>query len=96
MANNNQNMGLEQYGRVTTQTDTTYNNAPTNMAEPSSGGLWSDIKTAFSMSTDKGSNASYFGDAQMAAGGGNGNHWGGLAHSVVLPLYFTLSVLGLG
>lgn len=66
MANGNQNMDLQQFGRVTAQTNTTYSNTPQNPVDVDGGGsLWSDIKSAFSMSTDNGSDSGYFGNAAV-------------------------------
>ena len=69
MANGNQNMDLQQFGRVTAQTNTTYSNNPQNSVDVvGGGGLWSDIKSAFSMSTDSGSDSGYFGNAAVQGG----------------------------
>ena len=70
MANGNQNMDLQQFGRVTAQTNTTYSNNPQNSVDVvGGGGLWSNIKSAFSMSTDNGSDSGYFGNAGVQESG---------------------------
>ena len=73
MANGNQNMDLQQFGRVTAQTNTTYSNNPQNSVDVvGGGGLWSDIKSAFSMSTDNGSDSGYFGTCCRSESGSPG------------------------
>lgn len=62
MSNNNQNMDLQQFGRVTTQTDTTYSNAPAQV--PESGGIFEGLKMSYS----GGGNEGYFANASSSSG----------------------------